>query len=122
MIFKESCLTKGACGSSHMDADQSRQILASTKYKKEDKDLTDQIAILARKLASEIIDANSFEACNFPDDPIEQKFEKRSWCKAYWSWQSTQIHYEKSYWLDFKILFPRGICMVALQNVQVLCL
>ena len=54
MIFKATCLTKGACGSSHMDADQSQQILTSTKYKKEDKDLRDQIAILARKLASEI--------------------------------------------------------------------
>ena len=62
MIFKAACLTQGICGPSHMDADQSRHILTSTKYKKEDKDLRDQIAILARKLASDTVDPHSIEA------------------------------------------------------------
>ena len=45
-----------------MDADVFRHILTSTKYEKENKDLRNQIAILAKKLASEIVDRNSLEA------------------------------------------------------------
>ena len=42
MIFKAGCLTKGNCDPSHMDADQSRHILTSAKYKKDNKNLRDQ--------------------------------------------------------------------------------
>ena len=45
-----------------MDADVFRHILTSTKYEKENKDLRNQTAILAKKLASEIVDRNSLEA------------------------------------------------------------
>ena len=45
-----------------MDADVFRHILTSTKYEKENKDLRNQIVILAKKLASEIVDRNSLEA------------------------------------------------------------
>ena len=44
-----------------MDADHFLHILTSPKYKTEIKDIRDQIAILARKLASEIVDPNSLE-------------------------------------------------------------
>ena len=52
--------TKGAA--SHLDADQYRHMLLSQNYKKEGKDLRDQIAILARKLAKQIIDPISIES------------------------------------------------------------
>lgn len=45
-----------------MDADVFRHILTSTKYEKENKDFRNQTAILAKKLASEIVDRNSLEA------------------------------------------------------------
>ena len=61
-ISKAARLTKGAAGPSHLDADLYCHILTSTKYKNENKDLREQIAILARKIASEIIDPNSLES------------------------------------------------------------
>ena len=60
-IFKAACLAKGAYGLSHMDADQFQHILTSKIYKKENKDLRDQITILARKLACKIVDLNSLD-------------------------------------------------------------
>ena len=54
--------TKGAGGPSHLDADQYRHMLLSQNYKKEGKDLRDQIAILARKLAKQIIDPISIKS------------------------------------------------------------
>ena len=62
MIFKSARLTKGAAGPSQLDAYQYCHILTSTKYKKENKELREQIAILARKIASEILDPNSLES------------------------------------------------------------
>ena len=57
-----------------MDADVFRHILTSTKYEKEDKDLRNQIAILAKKLASEIVDRNSLEAyVNWRMIPLNNK-------------------------------------------------
>ena len=61
-ISKAARLTKGAAGPSQLDADLYRHILTSTKYKKENKALREQIAILAREIASEIIDPNSLES------------------------------------------------------------
>ena len=43
----------------YMDANQFRHILTSTKHKQQNKDLRDQIAISARKLAPKIVDPNS---------------------------------------------------------------
>ena len=61
MVLKATQLTKGAGGPSQLDAEQYSHILTSTKYKKENKELRDQIALLARKLASEILDPKSIE-------------------------------------------------------------
>ena len=55
-------MTKGASGPSQLDAEQYRHILASSKYKLEGKHLREQIALLGRKLASEIVDPSSLEA------------------------------------------------------------
>ena len=54
-----SCLTMRAFISLYMDANQFRHILTSTKHKQQNKDLRDQIAISARKLAPKIVDPNS---------------------------------------------------------------
>ena len=61
-IFKSARLTKGAGGPSQLNAYQYCHILTSTKYKKENKELREKIAILARKIASEILDPNSLES------------------------------------------------------------
>ena len=45
-----------------MDAEQYRHILISAKYKTEGKNLREQIAALARKLATELVDPKSLEA------------------------------------------------------------
>ena len=62
MIFKASRLTKGAGGPSHLDADQYCHILTSTKFKKENKELREQISLLAKKLATQILDPKTVEA------------------------------------------------------------
>ena len=54
--------TKGAGGPSHLDADQYRHMLRSHKFKKESKDLREEIATLARKLATEIIDPSTIDS------------------------------------------------------------
>ena len=61
-VLKAAQLTKGAGGPSQLDADQYRHILISSKYKAEGKRLREQIAQLARKLASEIVDPKTLEA------------------------------------------------------------
>ena len=61
-MLKAAQLTKGAGGPSQLDADQYRHILISSKYKAEGKRLREQIAQLARKLASEIVDPKTLEA------------------------------------------------------------
>ena len=66
MVFKAISLTKGAGGPSHMDAELYRHILTSKKFKKENKELRDQIANLAKPLATECVDPytlESFVAC-----------------------------------------------------------
>ena len=62
MILKAASLTKGAGGPSHMDADLYRHLLTSKKFKKENKDLRDQIARLAKLLATECVDPNTLES------------------------------------------------------------
>ena len=61
-ILKAAQLTKGAGGPSHLDADQYRSMLTSSKMRNETKHLREQIASLARKLASEIVDPSALEA------------------------------------------------------------
>ena len=60
-------MTKGAAGPSKLDADQYKNILVNNKYKHEGKELREQIAILAKKLATTIIDPNTIDSlicCN----------------------------------------------------------
>ena len=61
MIAKAATLTKAAGGPSHLDSDQFRYLLLSKKFKTEAKELREQIAILARTLASNIVDPKSIE-------------------------------------------------------------
>ena len=62
MVQSAARLTKGAGGPSQMDDQQYRKILLSTKYKKEGGDLREEIASLAKKLASSFVDPKSIEA------------------------------------------------------------
>ena len=62
MIAKAASLTKGAGGASHLDGDQFRHILPSKKFKTEAKELREQIAVLARTLASTLVDPKSIKA------------------------------------------------------------
>ena len=65
-IRKASKMTNGAAGPSQFDADQYRRILCSKTFKTEGKDLREQIAILARNVASNLIDPDildSYVAC-----------------------------------------------------------
>ena len=61
-IAKAAQLTKGAAGPSHVDAKQYRHILLSNKFKAENKQLREQIANLAKKLATTIVDPSTLEA------------------------------------------------------------
>ena len=59
--------TKGATGPSKLDAEQYKNILVSNKYKHEGKELREQIALFAKKLATTIVDPFAIEAlvtCN----------------------------------------------------------
>ena len=62
MVSKASSLTKGAGGLPQLDAMQHHHLLSSHKYKVENKELRTQIAILARKLATETLDLLALEA------------------------------------------------------------
>ena len=62
MIAKATRLTKGSSGPSQLDAEQYRHIILSTKFKKESKELRQQVAILAKRLATTMVDPSSTEA------------------------------------------------------------
>lgn len=62
MVLKAITLTKGAGGPSHMDAELYRHLLTSKKFKKENKELRNQIAKLTRLLATKCIDPHSLES------------------------------------------------------------
>ena len=62
MVLKAASLTKGAGGPSQLDSEQYRHILSSCRFKKEKKELREQLARLARLLASEIVDPYNVEA------------------------------------------------------------
>ena len=62
MVFKAASLTKGTGGPSHLDAENYHHMLTSKKFKKENKELREQIAALARFLATQIVDPRTLEA------------------------------------------------------------
>ena len=62
MVWKSSSLTKGADGPSQLDAMQYHHLLSSRKHKIENKEIRTEIAILARKLATETLDPLTLEA------------------------------------------------------------
>ena len=62
MVLKAVSLTNGAGGPSQLDAEQYRHIQNSRNIKKENKELREQLARLARLLASEIVDPCIVEA------------------------------------------------------------
>ena len=62
IIQEVANLTKGAAGPSGLDANQYQSILCSKQFNREGKDLRDQIATLAMKLAMEAVDPTCLEA------------------------------------------------------------
>ena len=60
-ILKAAMQTKGSCGPSHVDSDQYRRMLCSSHFKTEGKELREQMAIFARKLAIENLDPAPLE-------------------------------------------------------------
>ena len=62
MIMKAATLTQGAGGPSQLDGEQYRHILVSSRYKKEGKDLREQIAKLGRKIATRNLNSSTLEA------------------------------------------------------------
>jgi hypothetical protein len=61
-ILKAAMQTKGSCGPSHVDSDQFRRILCSKHFNAEGKDLRDQIAVFAQKIATERLDPSTLES------------------------------------------------------------
>ena len=61
MIAKVASLTKGAGGPSHLDTDQFCHMLLKKKFKTEPKELRVQTLVLARTLASTIVDPKSIK-------------------------------------------------------------
>ena len=62
MTAKAASLTKGAGGPSHLDAEQFRHMLLCEKFKTEATEQREQIAVLARTLASTIVEPKSIKA------------------------------------------------------------
>ena len=63
-IMKAAQQTKGSGGPSLMDGKQWKRILCSSHFRCEGKELREQLATFARKLATEIIDPETLEAYN----------------------------------------------------------
>ena len=62
MIATATRLTKGSGGPSQRDAEQFRQIVLSRKFKKESKDLLEQMVLLSKNLPTTLVDPRSIEA------------------------------------------------------------
>ena len=62
MIVTATRLTKGSGGPSQLDAEQFRQIVLSRKFKKESKDLLEQMVLLSKNLPTTLVDPRSIEA------------------------------------------------------------
>ena len=67
MIKNAARLTKGAAGPSNMDAEQYKLMLVSNKFRKERKELRTQIAILAKNIATKIVNPDELEALHLAD-------------------------------------------------------
>jgi hypothetical protein len=61
-ILKAATHTHGSGGPSLLDAKQWKRILCSNQFKSEGKDLREQLAIFARKIATTMIDLSTLEA------------------------------------------------------------
>ena len=61
MIATATRLTKGSGGPSQLDAEQFRHIILSKKFKKESKDLREQMVLLPKKLAATLVHPKSIE-------------------------------------------------------------
>ena len=62
MIATATRLIKGSGGPSQLDAEQFRQIVLSRKFKKESKDLLEQMVLLSKNLPTTLVDPRSIEA------------------------------------------------------------
>ena len=113
MVLKEANLSKGAGGPSQLDSRQYRHILSSRKFKKENKELREQICQLARLLASEIVDPYTVEAlvaCRFIT------FNKKPGCPTNRFWGSDPQNYRKVYWMGSEERYPRSGSSIANGN------
>ena len=63
-IMRAAKQTKGSGGPSLMDAKQWKRILCSSHFKAESKNLREELATFAKKIATEILDPNTLEAYN----------------------------------------------------------
>ena len=63
-IQKAARQTKGSGGPSQMEWKQWKRILCSSHFKAEGKELREELAIFARKIATEILDPNTLEVHN----------------------------------------------------------
>ena len=61
-VIDKIMIAKGAGEPSHIDAEQFRHMLLSKKFKTEASELREQLAVLARTLASDIVDPKSIKA------------------------------------------------------------
>ena len=61
-IEKAAMLTKGAGGVSQIDADHFRRILCSRHFKKQGKELREQIALFAKNISTKILDPSCLDA------------------------------------------------------------
>ena len=90
MVSKTLSLTKGAGGPSQLDAMQYHHLLSSRKYKVENRELRTQIAILARKLATETLDPLTLEAyvsCRLiplDKNPVSDRLVWKRFCAELW--------------------------------------
>ena len=62
VIATATRLTKVSRGPSQLDAEQFRRIILNEKFKKESKDLREPIVLLAKNLATTLVDLRSIEA------------------------------------------------------------
>ena len=61
-VMKAAMRTKGSAGPSHFDSDQYRRVLCSKHFKSEGKELREQVAVFARKIATTSLDPSCLEA------------------------------------------------------------
>ena len=62
MIKNAARLTRGAAGPSNLDGEQFKVMLVSNKFKKEGKEMREQLATMAKKLSIKIVDPDGIES------------------------------------------------------------